>query len=130
MAEQILDSLRSHGVLSDSLQEKLAQIVPDDAKDKLSGFLQRYQELDDEGKEEVMNTVLGKLKEKFQGNLQSDSNFFTQLLFNNSYTVFFVALLLIVLVLVFFVYKLFKCLMERETKREEKKKSKQLKKKK
>lgn len=98
MAEKILDSLRSRGVLSDSLQEKLSQIVPDDAKDKLSGFLQRYQELDDEGKEEVMNTVFGKLKEKFQGNLQSNPNFFTQLLFNNSYTVFFVALLLIVLV--------------------------------
>lgn len=98
MAEKILDSLRSRGVLSDSLQEKLSQIVPDDAKDKLSGFLQRYQELDDEGKEEVMNTVFGKLKEKFQGNLQSNPNIFTQLLFNNSYTVFFVALLLIVLV--------------------------------
>ncbi|XP_076679041.1 uncharacterized protein LOC143374646 isoform X1 [Andrena cerasifolii] len=36
----------------------------------------------------------------------------------------------VALVFVFFVYKLFKCLMERETKREEKKKSKQLKKKK
>ena len=130
MAEEILESLRSHSVFSDSLEEKLAQILPGDAKDKLSGFLQRYQELDDEGKKEVMNTVFDKLKDKFRGNLQSNSNFFTQLVFNNSYTIFFVALLLIVLVLVFFVYKLFKCLMERETKREEKKKSKQLKKKK
>lgn len=99
MAEKILESLRSHSVLSDSLEEKLAQILPGDAKDKLSGFLQRYQELDDEGKKEVMNTVFDKLKDKFQGNLQSNSNFFTQLVFNNSYTVFFVALLLIVLVL-------------------------------
>ena len=36
----------------------------------------------------------------------------------------------VALVFVFFVYKLFKCLMEREAKREEKKKNKQLKKKK
>lgn len=99
MAEKVLDSLRNRGLLSDSLQEKLSELLPEDAKEKLSGFFERYQELNDEEKQEVLSSVLGKVKQSVHEKVYGDSNFFAQFLFTHTYTVFFFAVLLIVLVL-------------------------------
>ncbi|XP_076241450.1 uncharacterized protein LOC143183667 isoform X3 [Calliopsis andreniformis] len=130
MAENVLDSLQSKGLLTEDLQQKLSQIMPEEAKEKLMGIFQRYQELKDEEKDEVLNTVLAKVKQSLHEKVYSNSNSYMQFFYMHQYAIFFFAVLLIVLVLVFFVYKLFRCLSEREMKREEKKKNKQLKKKK
>ncbi|XP_076285229.1 uncharacterized protein LOC143211430 [Lasioglossum baleicum] len=77
--------------------------------------------------EEEKNSI----KQELLGNLRVDS---PQSLGGNDMTTQTVILLsllgVVALIFVFFVYKLFKCLSEREAKREEKKKQKQLKKKK
>ncbi|XP_053977490.1 uncharacterized protein LOC128875696 isoform X2 [Hylaeus volcanicus] len=130
MAQNILDVLRKSGVLTDNLQDKLADLLPKDSAEKLSGIFQRYEQLNDEEKQEFWNNALGKLKHSFQDEMTNDLNMYTRFFYSHSYTIFFFAVLLIVLVLVFFVYKLFKCLKQREAKREEKKKIKQMKKKK
>ncbi|KAK1122463.1 hypothetical protein K0M31_009682 [Melipona bicolor] len=123
--EKILDSLQNEGVLTDSALEKLSNILPENAKEKLHSMYQRYQELDNEEKQQFLNEVTEMFRKKMENSWS-----FSSLFYSYPYIVFIFAVLFIAFVLVFFVYKLFRCLSERETKREEKKKNKQMKKKK
>ncbi|XP_031832356.1 uncharacterized protein LOC116426873 isoform X2 [Nomia melanderi] len=129
MAESILSDLKSKGLTLDGLQEQLSSVLSEEAKNKLSNIFERYQSLNDEEKDEFLDTVFGKIQRAMHEKLE-EANPYTYLLYTHSHIVFLFAVLLITLVIVFFVYKLFKCLTEREMKREEKKKQKQLKKKK
>ncbi|XP_016913779.1 uncharacterized protein LOC107998810 isoform X2 [Apis cerana] len=128
MAQNILDSLRDKGVLSSSAQEKLLNLIPDNTKEKLFNIFQRYQELNDEEKQQFVHEVVGKFKQVLEDKMNNYSSLYTYLF--HSYLIFIFAVLFVVFILVFFVYKLFKCLSDRQTKREEKKKTKQMKKKK
>ncbi|XP_029050375.1 uncharacterized protein LOC114879543 isoform X2 [Osmia bicornis bicornis] len=130
MAENILQSLMDKGLLSENVQEKLLNLIPENSREKLSGLFQRYQQLDEQEKNELLNQLVGRFKQTLHNNMYNEASLFERLLYSNSYTIFFFALLFVILILVFFVYKLFKCLSERQIKREEKKKIKQMKKKK
>ncbi|XP_034178269.1 uncharacterized protein LOC117603343 isoform X2 [Osmia lignaria lignaria] len=129
MAENIWQPLMDNGLLSENVQEKLLNLIPENSREKLSGLFQRYQQLDEQEKHELLNQLVGRFKQTLHNNMYKAS-LFERLLYSNSYTIFFFALLFVILILVFFVYKLFKCLSERQIKREEKKKIKQMKKKK
>ncbi|KOX80531.1 hypothetical protein WN51_13015 [Melipona quadrifasciata] len=66
--EKILDSLQNEGVLTDSALEKLSNILPENAKEKLHSIYQRYQELDNEEKQQFLNAVT----EMFRKKMESD----------------------------------------------------------
>ncbi|XP_078032962.1 uncharacterized protein LOC144467856 isoform X2 [Augochlora pura] len=126
--EQILNALKSKGVMTDGLQERLSQFLPDEAKEKLFQLFEKFKALNAEEKEQFIDTVFGKVQQSVEQGMELEES--PSFLHTHSYTIFIFAVLLIILVIVFFVYKLFKCLSEREAKREEKKRQKQLKKKK
>ncbi|XP_073968035.1 uncharacterized protein isoform X2 [Bombus fervidus] len=126
---KVLDSLREKGILTDDIQDKFSNLLPDHAKEKLSSIFHRYQDLDSEGKQQFMAEVVEMFRKKLQSSSSLYSLYYT-LFYSQPYTIFIFAVLFIAFILVFFVYKLFKCLSERESKREEKRKNKQMKKKK
>ncbi|XP_033331991.2 uncharacterized protein LOC117223689 isoform X2 [Megalopta genalis] len=126
--EHVLNALKSKGVMTDGLQERLSQLLPAAAKDKLLELFEKFKTLDAEEKQQFVDTVFGKLEQSVQRGIHAEES--ASILIPHSYKIFIFAVLLIIMVIVFFVYKLFKCLSEREAKREEKKRQKQLKKKK
>lgn len=99
MAENIGQSLMDEGLLSESLQEKLLDLIPENSRDKLSGLFQRYQQLDEEEKQELLNQLVGKFKKTLQDKVYEETSLFERLLYSNSYTIFFLALLFVILVL-------------------------------
>lgn len=98
MAQRILDALRSNGVLTDGLQEKLSSILPGNGLEKLSGILQRYEQLDAEEKKQFLRDGLAMLKQSLRDET-NDLDFYTRFFHTSSYTVFLFAVLSIVLVL-------------------------------
>ncbi|XP_017766761.1 PREDICTED: uncharacterized protein LOC108555555 [Eufriesea mexicana] len=99
MASNILDLLRNEGVLSSNLQEKLLSSIPDNAKEKLSNILQRYQELNKEEKQELVNGIVEKFTHSLRDKVQSSSSLYMQLFYSHSYMVFIFAVLFVVIIL-------------------------------
>ncbi|KAK2580390.1 hypothetical protein KPH14_006144 [Odynerus spinipes] len=116
--KNILANLRDIGVLSEGVQNKLAEL------------LLRLKDLDGEEKKDFMKEVKGVFKKSISNTFRDWSTASSVPFMIHSNKLFFFAIFFIFFIMVFFVYKLFRCLKEREQKREEKKKSKQLKKKK
>ncbi|XP_043514340.1 uncharacterized protein LOC122530958 isoform X1 [Frieseomelitta varia] len=75
--EKILDSLQNEGVLADSAREKLSNILPENVKEKLSSIYQRYQELDNEEKQQFMNEVTEMFRKKMESSWSFSSLFYT-----------------------------------------------------
>lgn len=99
MAQDILNSLRNQGALSESVQEKLLSLIPGEAKEKLSNLFERYQELDNDEKQQLLAEVIGKLKQSLHDQVESNTSTYTKLFYSHSYTVFLLAVLFVVLVL-------------------------------
>lgn len=97
MAQNILDSLRDKGVLSSSAQEKLLNLIPDNTKEKLSNIFQRYQELNDEEKQQFVHEIVGKFKQVLEDKVNNYSNLYTYLF--HSYLIFIFAVLFVVFIL-------------------------------
>lgn len=97
MAQNILDSLRDKGVLSSSAQEKLLNLIPDNTKEKLFNIFQRYQELNDEEKQQFVHEVVGKFKQVLEDKMNNYSSLYTYLF--HSYLIFIFAVLFVVFIL-------------------------------
>nr|XP_012142769.1 PREDICTED: uncharacterized protein LOC105662719 [Megachile rotundata] len=106
MAENVLNSLRDKGLLSNDMQEKLLHLLPEDSKEKLSTFFQRYQQLNEQEKHELLDNVVGKFKQTLEDRIYNNTSIYQRFLYFNPYTVFFFALLLVVLVLGTFIFGL------------------------
>lgn len=97
MAQNILDSLRDKGVLSSSAQEKLLNLIPNNTKEKLFNIFQRYQELNDEEKQQFVHEVVGKFKQVLEDKMNNYSSLYTYLF--HSYLIFIFAVLFVVFIL-------------------------------
>lgn len=97
MAQNILDSLRDKGVLSSSAQEKLLNLIPDNTKKKLFNIFQRYQELNDEEKQQFVHEIVGKFKKVLEDKVNNYSSLYTYLF--HSYLIFIFAVLFVVFIL-------------------------------
>ena len=96
--DKILDSLQNEGVLTDSARKKLSNILPENVKEKLSSIYQRYQELDNEEKQQFMNEVTEMFRKKMESSWSFSSLFYT-LFYSYPYIVFIFAVLFIAFVL-------------------------------
>ncbi|XP_076285231.1 uncharacterized protein LOC143211432 [Lasioglossum baleicum] len=95
--EIVMNALRSKGVMTDDLEEKLSGLMSDEAKERLSGIFEKYRSLSDEEKEEFVDTVFGKLRESLQERTEAGAGL--SVLQSHSYTIFFGAVFLITLVI-------------------------------
>lgn len=98
MAESILSALKSKGLPLDELKEQLSSVLSEEAKDKLSNIFERYQTLNDEEKDEFLDTVFGKIQRAVHEKLE-ETNPYTHFLYTHSHIVFLFAVSLITLVI-------------------------------